>query len=316
MGMKKDYILTEILSFIEGGDKIIESIASFVIETKRPKHGGQGDQSLYESALTVEKEYIRYFEDIYAAIQKYGLNKIEESAFKPEHIDKIRGGISVVKGYINIPDTKIIFEIVKNLIINTREKLREVAKKIPEIKNITSLNKRLISLPLKTKWSDLNIKFINGNDIEITLRNDDKFKKILDYKELGFYDNKRKGPNLNWRIFTSLANYDGKMSWGDLGGVSETERLKKIDNFQKRKSEIVKTLRGAFDIDGDPFETFSDSKEYIIKITLVPENSNAKTNSNNWKNLMSDDELKKYDDISKKQFIKDPNNENEYLDNY
>jgi len=127
--MNKENILAEIMSFIEKGDKTIESIDSFILETKHQKYGGQGNKELFERALDVEKEYRGYLADICTAIKGYDLNKIEESTFKPKHIEEIRGGVSEIKGYINIPNTNNIFENVKRLIIATEEKLRKVAGK-------------------------------------------------------------------------------------------------------------------------------------------------------------------------------------------
>lgn len=141
MGTDKKEILDEIMAFIESGDKIIKSIDSFIFETKHPMYSGQGTQGLWERALTVEKEYKGYLLDISIAVGKYGLNKIEESEFKPEHIDEIRGGESVTKNFIDIPETRVIFESVKHSIIDIKEKLRKTAKKIPETK--TEINKKL-----------------------------------------------------------------------------------------------------------------------------------------------------------------------------
>ena len=107
-----------------------------------------------------------------------------------------------------------------------------------------SKNKHVVCLPAGTKWSDIIIKFINGNDVEIILKNDKKFKQILDYKELGFYDKKRKKPNMIWNILTTASNFEGKYRWDSLGGTSEVEKLKQIvkremEDFQLRIKLVV-----------------------------------------------------------------------------
>ena len=127
--MNKENILAEIISFIEKGDKTIESIDSFILEAKQ-KYGGQGNKELFERALDVEKEYREYLADVYTATKGYGLKKIEESTFKPKYIEEIRGGESEIKGYINVLSTNTIFESVKQLIISVQEKLRAEAEKI------------------------------------------------------------------------------------------------------------------------------------------------------------------------------------------
>ncbi|MGI6348257.1 MAG: hypothetical protein ACOXZ1_03655 [Patescibacteria group bacterium] len=180
-----------------------------------------------------------------------------------------------------------------------------------------SKNKHVVCLPAGTKWSDIIIKFINGNDVEIILKNDKKFKQILDYKELGFYDKKRKKPNMIWNILTTASNFEGKFRWDSLGGTSEVEKLKKIDAFQKRISNLRKCLQNSFGIEDDPFEVSSYNKEYIIKINLIPEKSDPKPKKGAWEDMIDPDELAKYEKISKESFTQNPNEENkEYLGKY
>ncbi len=209
-----------------------------------------------------------------------------------------------------------------HFVINDFVRVKKIKEDLDNYKDIKDELKEkrknsIIKVPIDTKWSDINIKWINGNDVEITLKNDRSFKKVLDFKELGFYDKKRKKPNMNWEILTTLAKYDGQMSWDALGGSSEKEKYKRINAFQKRISDLSKILKNIFLINDSPFNTFSGDKKYYIKINLEPEGSKDKIKKNSWKDLMSDDEIDKYEEISKKNFIKNPNSEErEFLDDY
>ena len=135
MDTNKKEILEKILFFIETGDELIESIDSFLYEAEEAySRTGYGNKNLFERALKIEVKYTQYMSNVYSAVSKYGLNKIQESAFKPSRINKIRGGESVVRGYIDIPSTKGIFESMKYLITATKNGLREVSEKISEPK--------------------------------------------------------------------------------------------------------------------------------------------------------------------------------------
>jgi len=166
----------------------------------------------------------------------------------------------------------------------------------------------VIKTPIGTKWSDIIIKWLNGNDVEITLRNDLSFKETKDYKELGFYDEKRKYPNIQWRILENASRYGNKLSWANLGGTSDAERLKKIDNFQKQISLLRKELITVFgNLIGkkhEPFISFSKDMEYLITLNLISEKGARAKKKESWKDLMSEAEIDNYEQMAKKDFIK------------
>ncbi len=194
------------------------------------------------------------------------------------------------------------------------KQLSEITELLKENKNKEDprIDKRcLIQTPTETKWSDVNIKWINGNDVEITLNNSKEFREIKDFKELGFYDEKRKCPNILWKILSNAAAYGGKMSWDNLGGTSESDRHKKIDAFQKQISLLRNKLREIFgSLKGEknaPFIPYSKDKEYVITINLFSEKNNRSQKKESWKDLMSEAELNNYERIEKVDFIKNPN---------
>lgn len=181
-------------------------------------------------------------------------------------------------------------------------------------------NLPLINLPQNTKWSDISIRWLNGNDVEIKLKNDPGFKKTMDYKELGFYDEKRKGPNILWRILLNAASPGRQMTWSNLGGISESDRHKKIDNFQKQISLLRGQLRKIFGaLPGskhEPLISHSNDKEYSITINLIPEKNAQQRKEESWEDLLSDAELSNYENLSKKEYIKNPNQLPNSEDNY
>lgn len=176
----------------------------------------------------------------------------------------------------------------------------------------------LISTPVETKWSDVTIRWLNGNDVEITLKNDLNYKKVWDFKELGFYDEKRKCPNILWKILLNASRYGREMSWAKLGGASESERHKKIDNFQKQISllrnklkDIFGSLKGNRD---EPIISHSRDKEYTITLNLITEKGSKKKEDEDWRNMYSEKELSNFDQMEKKDFIKNqsPSSEDDH----
>jgi len=197
------------------------------------------------------------------------------------------------------------FKNVYNFLINNLTELSiensTGIKKIPEKESLGSISKSVIKMPDSTKWDNICIKWLNGNDVRITLDNEKKFNEIKDYKELGFYDYKRKCPNMLWKILLTAANYDGIMRWNNIEGVTNPKKLKNVDAFQKRISLLRKQLKSIFGLQDDPFVTYSEDKKYVIKMKLVSEKNKAcKKKDEIWEDLMSKDEINRYKETEKK----------------
>ena len=211
-------------------------------------------------------------------------------------------------------DSGFDHNLIRNQKTPTTEQASEIdkdpGKDTPKIK-IAIERKPIINTVAGTKWSDVNIKWINGNDVEITLNNNSAFKEIKDFKELGFYDEKRKCPNILWKILLNASRYGGKMSWGELGGISESERIKKIDAFQKQISLLRNKMRDVFgNLKGDknaPFIPYSRDKEYVITLNLIAKNDNLKKEKESWEDFLSEAELNNYKQLEKNDYIKNPN---------
>lgn len=176
-----------------------------------------------------------------------------------------------------------------------------------EQKEISTSDQKIL-LPPNTRWSDINIKWINGNDVEITLKNDKNYKETFDYKELGFYDYKKKGPNIHWKILINLSKYNNEMSWEAL---ENPNNLKQKDAFQQRKSLLSRHLQKMFNIKEDPFETIADEKKYKIKINLIPEKYSPLKETDSWEDMLTEKELEDYNKISKEDYASNLYDDNE-----
>lgn len=219
-------------------------------------------------------------------ISNFGLNSNSGSYFV-EDIDKIRQEI------VDLDSIEV-----------SVDKIRGYHKE-----NDSTIKVPLIDTPSGTKWGDINIRWLNGDDVEITLNNNSEFKEIKKFKELGFYDEKRRRPDMRWRILTETANHDKKISWANVGKekASLQDQLRAVDAFQRQISQLRKQLKNIFGINGDPLTTYSNDKEYVIKINLIPEKGTRKKEKESWRDSMSEAELEKYDKMSKEDFINNPN---------
>ncbi|KJJ85541.1 hypothetical protein OMAG_000586 [Candidatus Omnitrophus magneticus] len=152
-------------------------------------------------------------------------------------------------------------------------------------------SKPVLKLPANAKWEDITIKFIDGHNVDIKLKN----KTIRsDYKEMGFEDSKSRRPNKQWEMLQRLAENHGEISWekfasGKSADIRKTDQdfgyefdedsstpqnkgfsiIKAPDKLKKTKQLLAQTLKAFFHIDEDPFWPYEEVKSYKIKIKLI-----------------------------------------------
>ncbi len=119
-----------------------------------------------------------------------------------------------------------------------------------------------ITLPEGTRWEHITIKFRNGHDIRITLKNKDDFEYVANYKEMGFQNSRRLLPNVQWKLLEALSKNNGIFSWDN----PNASLL-----IKKRKQLLSQQLRDYFQLGDDPFELYEREKIYKLKFTLLPE---------------------------------------------
>lgn len=128
-------------------------------------------------------------------------------------------------------------------------------------------DKRIIlqKLPADTKWENITIQFLDGQEVIIKAKNKTWH---TNYEEMGFQDERRKLPNRQWDFLTRLAVKGGKISWENNRDLS----LKEINAIKKRKQLLAEALKKYFyQIEEEPFYSYKEENEYKIKINLIPE---------------------------------------------
>jgi hypothetical protein len=144
--------------------------------------------------------------------------------------------------------------------------------KMPElnIKNVDNESivkgKKKIALPRfsATAWHKVQIRFIDENNVYITA---DKNTATADYEGLGFRNDKNGKPNTAWKFLLELAKNNGETP------VISSPIPDAIKNQKRVLSDRLKTI---FKNDTDPFNDFSQSKTYKIKIKLIPPSQDIK----------------------------------------
>lgn len=145
----------------------------------------------------------------------------------------------------------------------------------------TSSKKRIIPLELSpgTKWEQIVIEFIDDDfyhyKVKITTPNNPI--KIVNFREMGFEDQKIKKPNIQWKFLYDLAQCRGDLTW------SIASYRKRVDTnplatskAKKWKQRLAETLKEYFNIDEDPFYNYKQQNAYKTKFSLLPEPSHLK----------------------------------------
>ncbi|MEI8270293.1 MAG: hypothetical protein WCG45_02905, partial [bacterium] len=127
--------------------------------------------------------------------------------------------------------------------------------------------KKKIALPkfTPTDWGKIEIRFINENTVYIKAG---QKTATADYESLGFRNDKNGKPNTAWKFLFELAKNNGETS---------TIKSPIPDNIKQQKRTLSDRLKTIFKNDTDPFDDFSQSNTYRIKITLIPPTEQNKT---------------------------------------
>lgn len=140
----------------------------------------------------------------------------------------------------------------------------------PSQKRITPLK-----LPSDTKWEHITIQFLDYDKVKIQAPN--KFNKVVNFRKMGFENQKNGKPNKQWELFYSLARYRGDLSW------TITTYRKKVDShplstpkIRKQIQRLSNTLKEYFNINDAPFYDYIKIGAYKTKFSLLPDPLNTK----------------------------------------
>jgi len=131
-----------------------------------------------------------------------------------------------------------------------------------------------LKLPSCTKWGHITIQFLDYDKVKIQAP--DKFSKIVNFRKMGFENQKNGKPNKQWELLYNLSRYRGDLSW-----TIATYR-KKVDShplstpkIRKQIQKLSSTLKEYFNINDAPFYDYVKYKAYKTKFFLLPDPLNT-----------------------------------------
>jgi len=140
----------------------------------------------------------------------------------------------------------------------------------PSPKRITPLK-----LPSGTKWEHITIQFLDYDKVRIQAPS--KFNKVVNFRKMGFENQKNGKPNTQWELFYDLSRYRGDLSW------TITTYRRKVDShplstpkIRKQIQRLSSTLKEYFNLNDAPFYDYIKVGAYKTKFSLLPDPLNTK----------------------------------------
>jgi len=132
-----------------------------------------------------------------------------------------------------------------------------------------------LKLPSGTKWEHVTIQFLDYDKVKIQAPN--HFKRIVDFRKMGFENLKNGRPNKQWELLYDLSRYRGDLTW-----TISTYR-KKVDShplstpkIRKQIQRLSGSLKQYFNINEPPFYDYVKYEAYKTKFFLLPDPLNTK----------------------------------------
>lgn len=120
-----------------------------------------------------------------------------------------------------------------------------------------------INLPENTKWEDITIRFMDDDNVEISVKG--RTFCTTNFAEMGFENAKTGRPDYQWDILKLMALQKGEFSWKDKTSDSIKDRFK----YKKRKQKLKDALKKHFQLSESPFYSYKKEGVYKIKINLI-----------------------------------------------
>jgi len=161
---------------------------------------------------------------------------------------------------------------IKEMIDAVNKDIFQLKRGIPISENE---KKPIVTLPPKTDWKDLEIKFKDSIEIEIFRKS--KFVSSADHIKLNFYKGKKnKKPDRQWQFLVLLSILQGKNE-KNATNSQMAESLGKnlgkkisINNCEAIRKLLAKKMCKTFGIEDDPFYPHKEHGYYKTKFTLKP----------------------------------------------
>lgn len=114
--------------------------------------------------------------------------------------------------------------------------------------------------PSGIKWSDITIRFLSEESVQIIARN---VMEVRNCAEMGLMDNRTKNHNKLWHVLLLFGKLRGEISWKMMGLPPGIQR-----NLKTHIKRLRKHLKQFFGIEDDPFMPYRREKAYKTKFRV------------------------------------------------
>lgn len=113
--------------------------------------------------------------------------------------------------------------------------------------------------PATATWSDLRIKFLDGETVSVKVGN--ATGRFL-FSQMGMADGRTAKPTKQWELLKDFARGLGTMTWSSPGATRKN---------QKRKESLSDNLKAFFRFDGEPFTLTANGQGWQTNFSLEPD---------------------------------------------
>lgn len=124
---------------------------------------------------------------------------------------------------------------------------------------VTQITKPAWSLPSGARWSEITIRFVEQEFVNVTFRGQ---TRRLGPADLQMRNAKNDKPDTAWAFLKILAGKNGRIS-------AHSQHIADTSKYQKQKQKLSKALRAAFGIDDEPIQVIAH--EYVGRFMVSAE---------------------------------------------
>ncbi len=168
-------------------------------------------------------------------------------------------------GYLEIVDVPFAEGTGFSFKVHIKEKLLDEAKSYQE-NNEAKKEIVPLDIPPKTNWEDIEIRFLNGDDIKVLAHG--KFIETVSSEGLGCVNSKNGSPDKQWSLLQKLSTDEGKL---DIIIGRDIKSMRENEKMRKQKEILSRRLKKLFEIESDPIPFDEVRKIYMTRFKILPE---------------------------------------------
>jgi len=165
-------------------------------------------------------------------------------------------------GYLEIVDVPFAEGTGFAFKVRVKEKLLDEAKSYQE-NNEAKKEIVPLDIPPKTNWEDIEIRFLNGDDIKVLAHG--TFIETVSSEGLGCVNSKNGSPDKQWNLLQNLSISEGRFD------INRFRDIKEKEKFKQQRGALSQRLKKLIGIEDDPIPFDKVKKSYIARFKILPE---------------------------------------------